>query len=119
MKSMKFAAIALLLAGGFACTNDGNTNDDNLVSIKIQDRFTGAFDPNIVSFALPGIVEVICHESPPYPDYGSGGINVWSPHFWTIKLIMAEGTDVTSLAPKRFLTGRRLTVLLSTNSANG
>jgi hypothetical protein len=100
MKRMifKVAAIVLVLAGCFSCTKNENTDDDNIVSIKIQCNFTDAVDPNIVSFALPCIVEATCTEHLPYPDYG-GLPEVWSPHFWTIRLVMAKGTDRTKLAP--------------------
>ncbi len=92
------AAILLLLTGGFACKSDGNTDDDNMVSIKIQCNNTGAVDPNIVSFSLPNLIEAVCYEYAPYPNYG-GIPEAWSPHTWSITLIMAKGTDCTKLAP--------------------
>jgi len=67
-------------------------------SIKIQCCHTGAVDPNIVSFALPGIVHVMCFENLPYPNYG-GFPEAWSPHYWSIHLVMAKETDRTKLAP--------------------
>ncbi len=91
-------AILLLLTGGFACTNDGNTDADSMVSIKIQCNNTDAVDPNIVSFALPSIVDVVCCEHLPYPNYG-GIPEAWSPHLWTIYLVMSKGTDRTKLVP--------------------
>ena len=88
----------LLTSVSFSCTKDKNSEDDNMVSIKIQCDTTGVLDPYIVSFELPGIVEAHCIEYLPYPNYG-GFPNAWSPHEWTIRLIMAEGTDRTKLAP--------------------
>ena len=76
----------------------GDKDENNMVSIKIRCLGTGAIDPNIVSFALPGIVDATIYERPPYPDYG-GDPNVWSPHFWSIGLGMAKVTDCTKLAP--------------------
>jgi len=98
-RMFKFSAIVLILAGGFSCKNGENSDDDNMISIKIQCHFTDAVDPNIVSFALPGIVKATCVELLPYPDYGGEGPNVWSPHWWTIHLVMSKGTDRTKLAP--------------------
>ena len=100
MKSKIFkliALIALLTAGGFSCKNEKNKDDDHTVSIKIQCDFSGVVDPNMISFALPGIVKAVCFETLPYPDYG--GPNAWSPHQWSIHLTMAKGTDRTKLAP--------------------
>jgi len=103
MKNIKYIPIfllfiALLFAVCFACTNDKNGVDDNMVSIKIQCDFTGAIDPNIVSFALPGIVRAYFVEYLPFPNY-LGIPEAWSPHEWTIHLVMAKGTDRTKLAP--------------------
>jgi len=75
-----------------------DTDEDNMVSIKIRCRHTGAVDPNIVSWALPGIFVAPISEQPRYPDYG-GIPGLWSPHLWTITLGMAKGTDCTKLAP--------------------
>ena len=76
----------------------GDTDENNMVSIKFQCRSTGAVDPNIVSFALPGIVVATIYESLPYPNYG-GIPEAWSPHEWFIGLSCAKGTDCTKLAP--------------------
>ena len=92
------ALIALLTRGCFACTKDGNTDDDKMVSIKIQCKNTGTVDPNIVSFALPGIVFATTYEYPPYLNNG-GFPEELNPHFWTTALGMAKETDCTKLAP--------------------
>ena len=93
-----FVLIVFLMAGVFSCTKDGDTNDDNMVSIKIQDLYTEKVDPYIVSFALPGIVDARCYETPPYHSYG-GFPEVWGPCDWSIHLVMEKGTDRTKLAP--------------------
>jgi len=46
------------------------TFPDKNGAIEIQCYFTGALDPNIVSFALPGIVDAHIIEYLPYPNYG-------------------------------------------------
>ena len=90
--------IALLTAGGFSCTKDKNPEVDNMVSIRFQCYVTDAVDPNIVSFALPGIVDATCLESLPYP-VDEGNPNVLSPHWWSIHLVLTKGTDRTKLTP--------------------
>ena len=76
----------------------GDTDEANMIPVKIRCCSTGAVDPNIVSFALPGIVSASIYEFPPYPNYG-GNPEAWSPHEWTIILSMAKGTDCSKLAP--------------------
>ncbi|MDR2969824.1 MAG: hypothetical protein LBV32_09525 [Tannerellaceae bacterium] len=95
---LKVAAIMIMLAGEFACTNNEDTDENNMVSIKIQCNSTNVVDPNIASFALPGIVDAVCTEHLPYPNYG-GIPEAWSPHLWTIYLVLSKGTDRTKLAP--------------------
>jgi len=98
-KTIKILAlIALLTGGGFACTKDGNTDDDKMVSIKILNPSCEA-DPYIVSFALPGIVEARCYQSPPYHSYRGFPPEEWGPNDWSIHLVMKKGTDRTKLAP--------------------
>jgi len=100
---LKLSVVSLLMTVSLSfcgkITNDENSDDDNLkmVSIKIECSQTGAVDFNIVSFALPGIVEVRCTEHP--PQLGFGTPEGLSPHVWAIALVMAEGSDVTQLAP--------------------
>ena len=99
LQTIKFVAIiAILTAGGFSCTKDGNTDDDNMVSIKIQ-TFNCKVDPYIVSFALPGIIDARCYEGPPYNSYGGFPPEEWGPDDWSIHLVMEKGTDRTKLAP--------------------
>ena len=71
---------------------------DNMVSIKIKCRKTGSVDPYMASIALPNIVHSAIFEYLPYPNYG-GFPEAWSPHNWSIIMIMAKGTDCTKLAP--------------------
>jgi hypothetical protein len=75
-----------------------DADEDNMASVKIRCMGTGAVDPNIISLALPGLVNAGGYERLPEPNYG-GFPEAWSPHYWTIHLIMAKGTDCTKLAP--------------------
>ena len=92
------ALIALFTATGFSCTKDDDP-DDNLVSIKIQ-NWNDEVDPNIISFALPGIVDARCYNGGPLPYLSSGGFpEKWNPNDWFINLVMAKGTNRKKLAP--------------------
>jgi len=62
---------------------------------KKSSSFT--IDENILSFEIADLVDYVISENPPAPNYG--GPNAFSPHTWSITLIMAEGTDITSLSP--------------------
>ena len=98
-KILKIVAfIALLTTGGFACSKEGDTDEIEMVSIKVQNFSGEVVDPYIVSFALPGIVDAKCFEVPPYHSYG-GFPEAWGPNDWSIHLVMAKGTDRTKLAP--------------------
>ena len=91
--------IVLLMAGCFACTDENNTDDYNMVSIEIKCAFSGVVDPNIVSFSLPGIVEAVCFKDPPIDGGFPEELNHDLHATWTIHLTMAEGTDRSKLAP--------------------
>ena len=97
--------------GWFSCTSDLN---DPQMYIRFQwdgseqqEEFrpvnqgkassSFAIDDNIISFAVPYLVGTLVGEHIPDPSWK--GIEGYSPHLWTITLIMAKGTDVTSLAP--------------------
>jgi len=100
-KTINFLAlIALLTAGGFACSKDDNT-DENLVTIQIKD-WKDEVDPYIVSFALPGIVDARCFNGSegimPYLSY-DGFPAALNPNDWFINLVLAKGTKRTKLAP--------------------
>jgi len=121
MKLQKFSLVTLLalLMVWFSCTNDLNNFQEIGQSLpndtvwvrwdwdgKQQEKFRPtdpgtksswyAIDRNIISFAVPNLIGTIVYESPPIPGYGPDG---YSPHLWVSTLIMAEGTDVTKLAP--------------------
>jgi len=88
MKSqiIKLVALITLLSGNFAISAQNN---------RTSSAF--AIDKNIISFEVANLVDKVITEHPSQNNYRTPeGI---SPHFWTIKLIMAEGTDVTSLSP--------------------
>ena len=90
--------MALLLAAGFssAAQNDGSALSSANDPLSTSTAF--AIDKNIISFDVADLVDKKIHEYAPYPNYG-GIPEAWSPHYWIIHLIMAEGTDVTRLAP--------------------
>jgi len=76
----------------------GDTDEANMVSIKIKCANSGAVDPNIISLSLPGIVFATCYDFPRYPDY-RGIPGEWSPHWWTIHTGLTKGIDCTKIAP--------------------
>jgi hypothetical protein len=95
------------MAGVFSCTKDDNTDDDNMVSVQIQ-NWNGEVDPDIVSFALSGIVNVRCFVDGPLPYLSSGGFpEAWESNDWIINLVMAKGTKRTKLASNHYLGARR------------
>lgn len=99
MKSHFFKLVTLttlLTTGSFACTKDGNPDAD-LVSIQIE-NLNGEVDPYIVSFALPGIVDVRCWNDLPYLISGAFPGEL-STNNWVLNLVMAKGTNRTKLAP--------------------
>ena len=102
MKSQIFkltTLIVLLTAVGFSATAQNNRAALSSANDRAPSSTKFAIDKNIISVEISNLVDAHTLEYAPYPDYGGGGPNVWSPHFWTIKMFMAEGTDITSLAP--------------------
>ena len=114
MKSqiLKFALIALLTAGGLSCKDNAKSDevdrnvfqwDDSNQQEEFRPVNPGEkssyfkIDDNIISFAVPNLVGTRVTEIPSEPGWGSP--EGFSPHIWAIKLIMAEGTNVTSLSP--------------------
>jgi len=85
-KIIKFVTLTAFIAGCFSISAQ---------NIKKSSAF--AIDKNIISFEVGNLVDKRICEYPSEPGYG--GPNSFSPHFWTISLIMTEGTDITSLAP--------------------
>ena len=109
MKSqiIKLVALIALLAGGFSCGDEDDPNGFQWDDSKQQEEFRPVnqgkkssyfkIDNNITSFAVPYLVGTRAAEYPPEPGWGSP--EGYSPHFWTISLIMAKEIDVTKLAP--------------------
>ena len=117
MKSVFFKTIALiaLLAGGFSCANNMDGPQEDQIKwfrwewdeSKQTEGFRPinagtesaefAIDSIITSVAVPNVIYTILKEYPPRPGYG--GPNAFSPHEWSIRMIMPEGVDVTKLAP--------------------
>ena len=93
------ALITLFTAGGFSSLAQNNGSALSSANNPVSPSTAFAVDKNIISVEISDLVDKIIYEYASYPDYAGGGPNAWSPHFWTIKLIMAEGTDITSLAP--------------------
>ena len=97
---IKTTALIVLLSGWFSCTTDTGVSDSRKEFQPLNpgtELSSLAIDSNILSFALPYIVESSVQEHPPEPNYG--GPNAFRPTVWTIGLAMAEGTDITKLAP--------------------
>jgi len=110
MKSQifKFVALLALFIGWFSCTEDeDNPNgfqwDDSTQQEEFRPVNPGGkssyfkIDDNIISFAVPYLVGTRVNEYPSEPGWGSP--EGFSPHIWTITLVMAKGVDVTKLAP--------------------
>ncbi|MDR2969825.1 MAG: DUF5018 domain-containing protein [Tannerellaceae bacterium] len=101
MKSqiLKFIAIiAVLTTGSFFSSAQNSETALSSVNNFVSSSTAFAIDKNIISFEVANLVDKIIYEHTPYSNYG-GIPEAWSPHFWTITLIMAKGTDVTSLTP--------------------
>ena len=92
------ALIALLTAGGFSSMAQNNGSALSSANNPASSSTAFAVDKNIISVEISNLVDAYILEYEPYSGYG-GFPEAWSPHFWTIKMFMAEGTDVTSLAP--------------------
>ena len=110
MKSRTFKLLAFiaLFMGWFSCIKDkddpnGFQWDDSTQQEAFRPVNQGKkssyfkIDNNIVSFAVPYLVGTRASEYPPEPGWGSP--EGYSPHIWTIWLIMAKGTDAAKLAP--------------------
>ena len=103
IQTFKFIALLALLMGWFSCSNDDDPYrfqwDDSTQQEEYRPINPGeessyfAIDENIISFAVPYLVGTKTLEYLPHP---ADGLN---SHSWFILLIMAEGTDVTSLTP--------------------
>jgi len=110
MKSQifKFVALLALLTGWVSCAKekddphvlkwDASTQQEEFKPVN-QGKKSSYFkiDNNILSFAVPYLVGTRVSEYPSEPGWGFP--EGYSPHFWTVTLIMAKGVDVTKLAP--------------------
>ena len=94
--------------GCFSCTNDEDDPNGFKWDFSLQNeehrpinpgKKSSSFriDDNIISFAVPYLVGTWVNEYPPEPGWGSP--EGYSPHMYTVTLVMAKGTDVTKLAP--------------------
>ena len=97
MKSL-ILLIALLMAGSFSSSAQNDGSALSSANHPVSSSTTFAIDKNILLVEISNLVDTYILEYAPYPNYG-GFPNAWSPHFWTIKMFMAEGTDITSLNP--------------------
>ena len=96
MKSQIFkliALIALFTAGSFSSAAQNNRSAD-----PISSSTAFSIDKNIISVEISNLVDTHIIEHEPYSGYG-GFPEAWSPHEWTIRMFLAEGTDITSLSP--------------------
>ena len=99
---LKLIVLLALFMGWFSCTGDLN-DGFQWDSSKQQEEFRPVnqgekssyfkIDGNIISFAVPHLVGTIAYEYVSQPGWES------PESLWSISLIMAEGTDVTSLSP--------------------
>jgi len=108
LQIFKLIALIALLVVWFSCTKDeDDPNGFQWDDSKQQEEFRPVnqgkqssyfkIDNNIISFSVPYLVGTAVFEYPPQPGWGSP--EGFSPHIWSIWLIMAKGTDVTKLAP--------------------
>ena len=105
----KFVALIALMFGLFSCTKEEEDDPNGFKwdDSKQQEAFRPVnrgekssyfkIDNNIISFAVPYLVNTVVLEYPPEPGWGSP--EGFSPYFWTIHLIMAKGIDVAKLTP--------------------
>ena len=104
----KLIAILAIFMGWFSCSNDEDESigfqwDGSLQQEEYRPINPGEesssfkIDDNIISFAVPYLVGTLATEHLPEPSYETP--EGYSPHFWTILLIMEKGTDCTKLAP--------------------
>jgi len=110
LQIFKLVALLALLTVWFSCTSDSNEPrmyrfqwDSSEQQEKFRPINLGeassyfTIDSNVISFAVPYLAGTIAWEHPSEPNWG--GSDSFSPHFWTINLILAEGIDVSSLTP--------------------
>ena len=110
LQMFKIVALVALFMGWFSCTSnsddsqgyrfqwDGSLQREEFRPINAGTKSSSfAIDSNIVSFAVPYLVGTTANEHLPRPGWGSP--ESFSPHFWTIALIMAKRTNVTKLSP--------------------
>ena len=100
MKSIiiKHVAFLTLLAGGLSISAQNSGLAVSSANRTVSSTNAFAIDKNILSVEITNLVDAHILEYAPFPNYG-GIPEAWSPHEWTIRMIMAESIDVTSLAP--------------------
>ena len=106
MYKINIAAIMLILMGGFSCTKDSQEHTFQWDGSQQQEEFRPvnqgtkssyfAIDGNIISFSVPYLVGTVVSEDYLIPDDGDPNALI---HNRIIVLIMAKGTNVTTLAP--------------------
>ena len=106
-KIFQLVALIALMTGWFSCSNDmdeygyqwdGSLQKEEFLPINAGKKTSSfAIDSNIKSFAVPYLVGTTATEHLPTPYCGS--TDRFIPHFWTIFLALAKGSDVTKLAP--------------------
>jgi len=103
---IKSIVLFALFLGWFSCTNDSREHTFQWDGSQQQEEFRPvnqgtkssyfAIDGNMISFAVPYLVGTHVSEDFPIPDDGDPNAFI---HHRLIWLIMAKGTDVTTLAP--------------------
>jgi hypothetical protein len=108
LQIFKLIAILALFMGLYSCSKDkdepdgfhwdGSPQSEEHRPVNPGEKSSSfKIDDNIISFAVPYLVGTLVLEYPPEPSLGYP--EGYSPHIYTIKLIMPKGTDVTKLAP--------------------
>jgi len=106
LQTFKFIALTAFFMVWFSCTKDDDPDGFQWDDSEQQEEYrpvnqgkkTSYFkiDNNIISFAVPYLVGTWVNEYPPEPGWGPDG---FSPHMWTITLVMVKGIDVSKIAP--------------------
>jgi hypothetical protein len=96
MEIQKLKFLALIMVW-FSCSNDSDVLQDKYQPINPGKKSSSfAIDSNIISFAVPYLVNTEVYE---YLPFSYEDCECFSSHYWTIKLIMKKGIDVTKLDP--------------------
>jgi len=96
---IKITAFLTIFVVGFSCSDDSCDCPQGAVEFINSGKKTSSIkiDDNIISFEIPYVICAWILEHPARPNGRTP--ESLSPHFWTISLFMAKGTDTKKLAP--------------------